>query len=334
MMTDAAQATPQEPATDDVVSPAVDVVHDVDGAVARQQARLAAVPPPAEAAPAPATPAPAPAQAVEIELEVPDEARLLEEAKQRRAEQAQRAPYDALSNKLEALEKQLAGLPTGPAIPLSALASSDPAAVIAALRGAGLDPAALTKTLARGVMAPTPVDQIGALIDAKLAPLLERITPKAQPQQEQAPPINVDEVKATYAAYLDASGDRWPYLASLSRQLGPEMAADTVYAYARRMHLQGVDTSRLTDEQLSSMFEKKYGPQGQPSGAPPASGGPNQPPGAPSASGGTTKTAAPPRTVTAGLAASAAPAKPPETDAEIYSAAVARQRARLQMKQA
>jgi hypothetical protein len=344
-MTNQAAPIPVEPTTpttsDELPAvPTLDVVHNVAGAVERQRARRAAAleavgePPAPAPTPRPAAATPAAQQAaadpgVEIEIDVPDEQALLENAKRRLEERAQRAPFDSLAARFDALEKRLGQLPSGPALPIAALKSDDGAAVLAALKSAGLDPNAFLKTLTKAQHAPSVLDQVGALIEAKLAPVIERLTP-AQQQAQAEPMISVDEVKGNYAAYLEGSAGRWPWLDAKREELGSEAVADLVFQYARRLNLSGVDTRDLTEPQLSAMFVKKYAPSGaSPPGAPSASGGTLSPSGASSASGGPTRTSAPPRTVTAGLAANAGPAAPPANDQERFSRAVERQRARL-----
>jgi hypothetical protein len=339
-MTNHAAPLPVEPTTpttsDELPAvPTLDVVHNVAGAVERQRARrAAALEAVGEPAPAPA-PTPRPvaatpaAQPAAAEIDVPDEQALLENAKRRLEERAQRAPFDSLAARFDALEKRLGQLPSGPALPIAALKSDDGATVLAALQSGGVDTDALLKTLTKAKHAPSVLDQVGALIEAKLAPVLERLTP-AEQQAQAEPMISVDEVKGNYAAYLEGSAGRWPWLDAKREELGSDAVADLVFQYARRLNLSGVDTRDLTEPQLSAMFVKKYAPSGaSPPGASSASGGTLSPSGASSASGGPTRTSAPPRTVTAGLAANAGPAAPPANDQERFSRAVERQRARL-----
>lgn len=324
-------ATPPAP----TAPPAVpDATVETANAVERHRARLAAASAgaaePATQQPTPPVPPPAD----EIEIDVPDEQALLEEARKRKAEQAQRVPYEQLASKLAEIERALGQLPTGPAISVAALATGDAAARAKALREAGIDPAVLQRELTRAQLGPDPAQLLEQAIERKLAPLFERIEQLRAPTPDPATATpELADLQSAYASYIEGAGNRpdWPHLSELRDTVGAKALTQLVTDYVFELQREGVDTSRLTDEQISSMYERRLAGRraSRPNGSPiNASGVTSQPQGAPSASGGPTKTGAP-RSVTNGLAASAAPPRQPETDEEAHRLAVERHRARL-----
>lgn len=291
----------------------------------RAAAEPAAAPPaaPPVATPSPATPATTPAADVLV-LPDDDEARLIAQAKKRAEERRALEPLEHVQRKLSDVEAALAKAP-GTAAILQAVQAKDPAALANAFRALGVDPAAVQQLATRAQLAPTPQDQIRAVVQEALAPVLEAIKPKAQ-QAEPGPTEGT--AKAAYAEYLDATATategkpRWPNIEEQRQRLGGEVVAEMVMAYTKSLASQGVDVRQLTDEQLSSMFEKRLSSRVKPPGAPTiASGEPSSPSsGTSTASGGPTKSTSAPRSLTNGHAADAVrslPRSSREIDAEL-----------------
>lgn len=330
--TPASSTSAAEPAAVDY-DPAADAAR----AVERHRARLATTETSdASAQPAAPTTAPAPdAEEIEIAVAEDDEARLLEQARARLAERRQREPLEHVHRELAELKQSIAKAPGITAI-AQAVAAGDHAALASALGAAGIDLGKVQQLSTKAKLQPSPVDQLAALIDAKLAPVLALVQPKVetattgqQTAEERATSID------TYAEYVQGAAELYP----LQAELG-EYAPHAAMAYLRRKFWeQGLDPETaaevrgLTHAQVAGMFEKELARQKaarpKPPGAPSiASGETKQPPGAPTASGGPNPTGAP-RSVTNGLAASAAPPRPPQNDEEAYAYAVERQKARM-----
>jgi hypothetical protein len=254
------------------------------------------------------------------------EARLVAQAQARQAERRAREPLEQMQRELADLKAALARAP-GSAALVQAVQAKNPAAVAAAMRDMGLDVGAVQQLTAKAQFAPSPDDRIGAIVEAKLAPVLEtlaRVAPQvAAPTQPQVDAATATaNAKALYVEYLGGAAGRWPNLDARAEAFGAEAVAEALYTYAQELCSKGVDTSPLTNEELSDMYEKRLASRAKPPGAPTiASGEPtSQPPGASTASGGPTKTTSAPRSLTNGHAADAVRSLPRtqrEIDAEL-----------------
>lgn len=282
-----------------------------DALVAELDAMLASATP--AAAEQPAEPAKAPEPPA-----VPDdeEERLLARARERQALRRQQEPLEAVQRELTELKAQLARAPGISAIS-QAVAAGDPAALGAALRAAGLDPAKVQQLATKAQLGPTPGDQIRQAVREELAPVLETLKPKQAPEAVEA--VDREELFDSYVGYIEGAAERFPLQASLG-DYAPHAAIAWIQ---RKFYAGGADpetireVSSLTHEQVAVMFERELTRQrdarAKPSGAPTIASGEQQiqPPGAPStASGGPTKTTSAPRSITAGHAATAARSTP------------------------
>jgi Tfp pilus assembly protein PilP len=307
--------------------------HGADGdaaLVASLEAIRSAADQPATPSTSPVAPAPEqPARADQrdtMALPEDQEARLVAQAQARQAERRAREPLEQVQRELADLKAALARAP-GSAALVQAVQAKNPAAVAAAMRDMGLDVGAVQQLTAKAQFAPSPDDRIGAIVEAKLAPVLEtlaRVAPQvAAPTQPQVDAATATaNAKALYVEYLSGAAGRWPNLDARAEAFGAEAVAEALYTYAQELCSKGVDTSPLTNEELSDMYEKRLASRAKPPGAPTiASGEPtSQPPGASTASGGPTKTTSAPRSLTNGHAADAVRSLPRtqrEIDAEL-----------------
>lgn len=248
------------------------------------------------------------------------EERLLAQARTRMAERKQREPLEHVQRQLADLQANLAKAPGITAI-ARAVAAGDHGALAGALAAAGIDLGKVQQLATKAKLQPSPVDQIAALIDAKLAPVLALVQPKTgdRPAAAEQTPEERATVIDSYGEYIQGAADMYP----LQAELG-EYAPHAAMAYLRRKFWeQGLDPETaaevrdLTHAQVAGMFEKELDRQKAARLKPPraptiASGEPTtQPPGAPStASGGPTKTTSAPRSLMNGHAAAAARSLP------------------------
>lgn len=190
-------------------------------------------------------------------VELPDLGKVREVAQQRARERAEREaqlqPLQALEAKIS---ERLDALPTGPALPLAKL--RDPKQAIAALREAGVDVAALVQAGARAQLAPDPTERFEALLEAKLAPVLERLGEK-KPEPAAAPDREAYRSQAadTFVQYCTGAASQYPQFARMAR-VSPKAAAALALEYVDGLAAMGQDTSRIPDSEVAAAIERSF----------------------------------------------------------------------------